>query len=158
MLIIGRDAEISLWVEHKLDLPFGHLSPCVAFGVTVNDELLAGVVYNSYRAGDSKSEPTIEVTMASISPRWCTRRHLAGLLSYPFRQLGCRRLHAVTEATNQPARAFLCHLGFKEEAILRGAYRACDGVLHAMLREECKWLWQEEPSRGQIRTFPARCA
>lgn len=150
MLILGCDELIAAWTEDRLGLSRGCLSPSAAMGICIKGKLVAGVVFNAYRPADEKSEATIEATIASTDPNWCTRRHLAGIFDYPFRQLNCRRLHAITEATNQPARAFLCRLGFKEEGILHGAYRAGDGVLHAMLREECKWITrQKENSLGE---------
>jgi RimJ/RimL family protein N-acetyltransferase len=69
------------------------------------------------------------------------------IFGYPFNQVGCRRLTATTEAKNQPVRAFLCHLGFREEGVIRQGFPTDDAVVYGMLRDECRWLAREQMDR-----------
>lgn len=146
-MILGRDKEISEWVGGLVGM--SNFGPCIAIGISDGkDTLLGGAVFNNYRW------PNIEVTMASVSKRWCTRAVLWKLFHYPFVQLNCRRLTATTEATNQPVRAFLCHLGFHQEGYHPDALPTGDAVSFGMLRRDCRWL--EEPRRHA--STPPDCA
>ena len=135
--MVGRDKAVAAWVAIKLAIEdFG---PYTAIGVIDGEWLIAGVVYNNYR------EANIEMTIASISPRWCASRILRGLFWYPFGQIGCHRVTAVTEHTNQPVREFIRRLGFIEEGVMRRSYlNGNDAVIHGMLREECRWIGDKE--------------
>jgi RimJ/RimL family protein N-acetyltransferase len=140
-LLVGANEFVKRWVGKRVGI--SEFGPSVALGVMRGDELIAGVVYNNYR------ETNIEATIASSTPKWCTRGVLRGIFWYPFCQLNMGRLTAITESTNQPVRAFLCHLGFREEGTMRRAFRAgADAVIYGMLREECRWLDRERNVRG----------
>jgi RimJ/RimL family protein N-acetyltransferase len=124
-----------------IKLAITDFGPCTAIGICDGEWLIAGVVYNWYR------QANIEMTIASISPRWCASRILRGLFSYPFEQIGCRRVTAVTEHTDLSVRAFLRRLGFTEEGVMRHSYlNGNDAVIHGMLREECRWIGDKERS------------
>jgi RimJ/RimL family protein N-acetyltransferase len=140
--IIGADEFIARWVGEQLGIDdFGE---CVTFAIVAEQELIAGIVFNNYR------DPSIEVTMASISPRWCTRSIMRTVFSYPFHQIGCKRITASVEDMNQPVRAFLCHLGFRQEGVMRQAFRTGrDAVIFGMLRDECRWLGQRNDVEGR---------
>lgn len=132
-LLVGYDRDVARWVGERLGI--ASFDPCTAIGVCNEDGLIAGVVYNGYR------EVNIEMTIASSSPRWCMRGILAGLFWYPFEQLGLARVTAIAERSNQPVRAFLGRLGFREEGVMRRAFRnGNDAVIYGMLREECRWI------------------
>lgn len=141
-VLAGHDAAVARWVGERVHIAdFGH---CVAIGFVADpDQMLGGCVFNNYR------HPNIEATIATASPRWCTARILRAIFSYPFCQLGCTRLTAITEVMNQPARAFLYRLGFREEGTLRKAFPGgIDAVIYGMLAEECRWITVEEPMRS----------
>ncbi len=136
-IVLGEDEFVAGWLSKQLDIDdFG---ACTTMAFVENGTLLGACLFNNYR------HPGIEATIATISPRWCTRTILSRIFSYPFRQLRCTRLTAITEVMNQPARAFLCRLGFQEEGTLRKAFPGGkDAVIHGMLAEECRWLTAEE--------------
>ena len=141
-LLLGADEYVAEWVGQQVKI--ADFGKCTTMGfLDQRGELLAGVVFNNYRA------PNIEATIATISPRWCSRSALRTIFSYPFLQLRCTRLTAITEVMNQPARAFLCRLGFREEGTLRKLFPgAIDGVVYGMLAEECHWITAGEPMRS----------
>jgi RimJ/RimL family protein N-acetyltransferase len=104
-------------------------------GFVHDNTLIAGVVYNNIRP------PNMELSIATSDPRWCNRGVLHAIFHYPFVQAGCGRVTAVTEATNQPVRAFLCRLGFQQEGVMRQAFPGGkDAVIYGLLRDECRWL------------------
>jgi hypothetical protein len=132
-LLVGYDEAIARWVTSRLGLP--DFEPCIAIGITRGADLIAGVVYAAY------CQANIEMTIASASPAWCTRAVLKSLFWYPFEQLGCHRVTAITEGKNRPVREFLLRLGFQEEGVMRRSYLSgADAVIYGMLREECRWL------------------
>jgi RimJ/RimL family protein N-acetyltransferase len=140
-IVLGHDQAVAFWVRQRLtDPPIEDWGSCAAIGIAQGGDLIAGIVFNNFRW------PTIEASIASTSPRWCSRKNLAVIFAYPFRQLDCRRLGATTGVKNQPARAFLCRLGFREEGIClqalppSAANPAGDAVIHGMTPGECRWL------------------
>ena len=133
MLILGWNRELARWAGERIGVDdFG---PCVAIGVAHKGEIVAAAVYNQYR------HPNIQVTFVTSSPRWASPGAIRSILAYPFLQLKCKRVTAVTEATNQPARAFLCRLGFREEGVHPDALPSGDAVTYGLLvRDAVRWL------------------
>lgn len=136
MLLFGRDRELSLWAGDRIGIKdFG---PCAAIGVAHRGSIVAAAIYNNYRP------PNIEVTFVTSSPRWASPGAIRAILAYPFKQLGCKRITAVTEASNQPARAFLCRLGFRQEGIHPDALPTGDAVTYGLLRKDAaRWIAEE---------------
>lgn len=133
------------WASDRLSLKsFG---PCTAIGVVHRNELVAVAVFNEYR------HPNIEITFVTSSPRWASPQSVRAIFAYPFKQLGCRRITAITEATNQPARAFLCRLGFKQEGVHPDALPNGTAITYGLLaRDAAPWL-EDKPS-GKISPIP----
>jgi hypothetical protein len=127
-IIVGHDVAVAEWVRQRLERVHDW-GPCQAIGVARGDELIAGVVYNNL------IWPSIEASVASTDPGWCSRRNLAAIFAYPFRLLWAGR-----SDRGQPVRAFLCRLGFREEGLCRQALPSGDAVIYGMTPEECRWL------------------
>jgi RimJ/RimL family protein N-acetyltransferase len=147
VLIFGHDRAIARWVGDHLGVDdFG---PCVAIGVAHKDKLVAGWVYNNYR------HPSIEISFVRSSPNWASPGAVRAIFRYPFIQLRCKRLTATVEATNQPVRAFLCRLGFRQEGHHPDALPSGDAVTYGILaREAVRWTAEESPD-GKINTDAA---
>lgn len=137
------------WASDRLSLKsFG---PCTAIGVLHQAKLVAVAVFNEYRF------PNIEITFVTSSPRWASPQSVRAILAYPFKQLGCRRVTAITEATNQPARAFLCRLGFKQEGVHPDALPNGTAITYGLLaRDAARWL--EDTPSGKIHPIPTPSA
>lgn len=143
MLIFGHDRALARWAGDRIGIiDFG---PSVAIGVLHEREIVAVAVFNQYRP------PNIEVTFVTNRDRHDRgavreiRNSIGPLLRYPFNQLRCKRVTAITEATNQPARAFLCRLGFREEGYHRDALPSGDAVTYGMLRKDAsRWIAEED--------------
>jgi hypothetical protein len=92
-LIFGHSDVLAAWaakrIEHVGETGFG---PCQAIGVAsgpYSDDILLGVcVYHDYQP----QAGTIQISFASISPRWATRDVISQLLAYPFEQLAVRKV------------------------------------------------------------------
>lgn len=133
------------------DIPLAHLlgeklginrrwERCRSFAVVRNKVLTAIVVYSEYR------HPNIEASIWSCTPRWATPPVLRALLQYPFLQLGVSRITATTEDTNQPAREFLCRLGFRHEGTHPDALPTGTAVTYGLLRKDAaRWLVEDWP-------------
>src|SRR5713226_1900011 len=108
---------------------------CVTIGVVRANEILAVAIYNQWQ------HPNIHITFVTASPRWASRQAIAAILRYPFVQLECKRVTAITEATNQSARTFLCRLGFKQEGYHPDLFASGDAVSYGLLaRDAARWI------------------
>lgn len=135
MLLVGWDREVAAWAAEQLGMAKPDFGPCVAIGVVHRDDLVAAAVYNNYR------RPDIQVTFVTTSPRWASPGAVKSILRYPFRQLGCKRISAITLATNTPARAFLLRLGFRQEGYHPDALPDGDAVSYGLTRADAaRWL------------------
>lgn len=139
-LVYGRDAEVAEWVAAHWPDPI-QFGGCRAIGIAEptgpeTARLLAGVVYTNH----SFDGANIDMSIASISPRWCSRTVLGALFAYPFEMLKVRRATAITGRKNKIARDFLRRLGFREEGIARHGFARDDAVIHGMLKAECRWI------------------
>jgi RimJ/RimL family protein N-acetyltransferase len=102
--------------------------------IDTSGNVTAVVVYCGFTAC------SCEVSVVAFSRHAYSRKVLRDLFSYPFLQLGLRRLHAYTRADSTTAAEQLSRLGFRVEGLLRNWYPDCHGVLHGLLKEECKWI------------------
>lgn len=136
MLLYGHDRELSLWVGQRLGLdgPVRSVEP-TAIGVARHGRIVAAALFTNYQP------PNIEITFVTTTPRWASREMIKGILSYPFVQLGCKRVTAVTEECNGAARVFLERLGFKQEGIHPDAFPSGAGISYGLLRADAeRWL------------------
>lgn len=148
-IITGWDQALAHWVGRSLGVDLG--PNCVAIGFAEDDKLLAAIAYHNFQW------PNIEGSIWSRSPRWANRRTLFTCFYHPFLALKCRRFGANTAVTNQPARAFLCRLGFRLEGTAREAMRVpsaehpeegevVDAAIYGILAHECRWLGRLRPA------------
>ena len=99
------------------------------------DELLGGVVYNSYTRGGS-----INIHMAGFAPFWANKDMMWMAFDYPFNQLGVKKVLALVPASNTLALEIDKKMGFKEEVRIADVYHDGDLVVLGMYREQCRWL------------------
>lgn len=108
-------------------------SPCI--GLLEDGKLVGAVVYTMYTGTG------VMMSVASSNRRWLNRPFLRAAFSYPFKQLGCRRVSGLVRVDNKDAQRFDEHLGFKREGLLRSAdYDGEDLIMYGMLKDECKWI------------------
>jgi len=134
-LVLGQDAAVADWVGRRIaHVGSGEaFGPCAAIGVAgEGGGVLGGVVFSNWQPGCR----SIEVSFAAETPRWLTRRIIAGILAYPFDQLGCQRITAVTARRARRVRRFLDLFGFKREGLVRQGLGDDDAMIYGMLKRE----------------------
>lgn len=109
---------------------------CTAIGWDEDGVLIGGVVYHDW----NPESGIIELSAASVSKRWLTRKSLQLMFAYPFDQLGCQMVVLRTAADNKQqngrgiiriAKAY----GFEQVVVPRLFGRHTDGVLHLLTEE-----------------------
>lgn len=132
--IISDPARVYDFVSRLM--PLNVVAGMKGLGLERDGELVAGVIYEGYNGQN------VWMHVAAVpGRRWLNKEYLRYCFEYPFVELGCRRVSGYVEARNLDARRFDEHLGFQQEAVLRGA--ASDGgdvILYVMWREDCRFL------------------
>lgn len=142
-LLFGSDEYICQWVSARVD---ANIVKGKAIGVIDGgDRLIAGVAYSNWRGCD------IEMLCAAENMRWLSRVRLAAFFSYPFVQLGCLRVTAITAKRNKRARKFIERIGFRLEGTHPRALEGKDACSYGMLRENCKWLRNSNGQKRRLR-------
>lgn len=132
--IVSDPARVWAYVHQQVPVPI--VAGMKGLGLERDGELVAGVLYEGYNG--------VNVWMhvaAAAGRRWLNKEFLRYCFYYPFVELGCRRVSGSVDASNEDARRFDEHLGFQQEAVLRGA--AADGgdvILYVMRREDCRYV------------------
>ena len=107
-----------------------------AIGLRRDGELVAGAVFEGFNGQN------VWAHIAAIpGARWLSRDFLRACFIYAFRVCGVQRVSGYVNESNLAARRFDEHLGFREEARLRGA--APDGsdvIVYVMWRQDCRFL------------------
>lgn len=120
-LILADPDPVAAWVAQRIPqmagMPFAGVT--WAIGVEADNGVpLGGVVFSNH----VPAWRTIDISFASESPRWLTKRLISGIMAYPFDQLGVRRLTSYTPKKNKRARTFIDTFGFVREGCL---WRGC---------------------------------
>lgn len=146
----GQDVRLADWVARRIP----HVGSADGFGAFFgfaviddmgkNSDILAGAIYHGW-IPDIRN---IQLSFASVTPRWATRGAIREILAYPFVQGGpeCDRITCWVEKRNKRARHLLSGLGF----VLEGRMRLMGGslLLFGALRRDLKpWITGE--SLGQ---------
>jgi hypothetical protein len=147
MLVYGHDGALAEWVARQLGCTFAPPYTCI--GIMRADVLIAACLYNNFEP------PNIQMTIASVTPRWASHQVIGRLFAYPFLELGCRRITAVTGSNNTRARMFLSRLGFRLEGIHPELFEHDDGVSYGLLRRDAqKWLESHDVKSTQAAGSP----
>jgi len=117
-------------------VPLHAYSGMKGIGNEFNGELVGGVLYEGFTGKNIWMH-----VAGKPGTRWLTRDFLREVFSYPFLQAGCDRVTGYVEASNLAARRFDEHLGFKQEAVLKGAaHDGGDVILYVMWKEDCRYV------------------
>ena len=138
-LVLGHDEELATWAEKSGVGPFQR--PLTAIGVSDKDnKIMAVAIYNNYR-----HDSDIEVSFVAATPRWATQGNIRAILSYPFVQLGVKRLSAITTKKNKRCRKLLIGLGFKQEGVHPYAgENGATAITYGLYSEPAqKWVGQD---------------
>lgn len=120
------------WLEERLGITD---SGAVAIGVAEEDRLLAVIGYRDYNGSN------MEMMVASVDPRWCSRMVLREAFRHPFETVGCNRVSSVVASHNAKALKLAQRLGFSVEGYHpKGMPDGSDAISLGLLREDCKWI------------------
>lgn len=140
-LLFGHSADVTHWVCERvphlaLRVPYFDrgqvLGPAEAIGVVKDGALVAGVVFHGY----DPFVKAMEVSCAADTPRWGSPAIFRAILRYPFEQLGCVRVSAVTPRRATSPRRFLEGLGFQREGSIRRGFGTDNAILYGLLAED----------------------
>jgi hypothetical protein len=126
--MIVSDERVIRFVSDSLQVAL--YPPFTAIGIEENGTIVAGAVFNCFTG------PSVEVTVAGQA--W-TRKFLAEVGEYVFRQIGCIRM---TFTTEQETVARLAErLGGKREGEMRDFYGpGRNGLIIGILKSEYRFL------------------
>ena len=88
---------------------------CQAMAVVEDETLICGIIFHNYEP-DSQ---VIEISAASTSSRWLTRKTLNKMLSYPFEDCGCQCVIMRCDPANTALTRMLKAYGFELYVIPR---------------------------------------
>lgn len=105
-----------------------------AIGLRRGGELVAGVLYEGFNGRNVWMH-----VAAEPGARWLVRDYLRACFAYPFLVCGVERISGYVNESNALARRFNEHLGFREEARLRGAGPdGGDVIIFVMWKKDCR--------------------
>lgn len=132
--IISNPARVWEYVQQKSPVPM--VAGMKGLGLEHDGELVAGVLYEGYTGHNVWMH-----VAAEPGRRWLNREYLRYCFHYPFVEMGCKRVGGWVEASNTDARRFDEHLGFRQEAVIKGAaHDGGDVIFYVMWRDECRFL------------------
>ena len=147
-LVYGADAEVATWVNMRLGggavqtlfIAIGVLKDGIAprdvSAETLPDQLGAGAYFFNHQAEDDYSDLSVSVAADDITT--ATPDIFQQILNYPFGQLGCRRISAEIDLSNERAVRQAQKLGFKLEGRKRRmAPKGGDVGVFGLLHDEC---------------------
>ena len=131
--IISDPARVWAYVHQQVPVPV--ISGMKGLGLERDGELIAGVLYEGFNGVNCWMH------VATTPGKKWTMEYLRYCFYYPFVEVGLQRVSGAVDASNELARRFDEHLGFRQEAVLHGA--AADGgdvILYVMRREDCRYV------------------
>lgn len=127
----AENAALCVWAEQQLGVKFEKYQ---TIGVLVGGKLVAVAVYHNYRA------PDIQISFVSTTPRWAMPQAVEWIThTYPFKQMGAKRLTAIVRKKNRRVRRFLEGIGFKLEGTHPKAFPDGDACTYGLLREQSRY-------------------
>ncbi len=120
--LFGASEEVAEFVKSRIPGCERGFGRCQAIGIVDNDgELIAGCVYHNWHPETG----VIEMSSASVTPRWVNKEILRLIFGYPF-DIGCQLIVLRTDEDNKRLHRQLYALGFRSHTIprLRGRNKA----------------------------------
>lgn len=132
-LVYGQEERLLPWAAERIEVD-GFRNDAYAIGLERAGQLIAVVVFENY------SQCDVWMSVAADSTYWANPRFLAAVFSYPFKQLGLRRVTSTVAGKNMKSLEFCKRLGFVLEGTCRNALPDDDLIFLGLLREECRYL------------------
>jgi RimJ/RimL family protein N-acetyltransferase len=144
-LVPNDPDRVSNWVQAQLGFArsFGQ---SYSIGVSLANNLVGGCVYHNY----NPEAEVIEMSAASSSPRWLTRKTLHALLSYPFDYLKCQLIVLRVSPLNGQMIELATRVGFLGYIIPRLRGRNEDEIIFTLSEEAWRSSKFERAFHGQV--------
>lgn len=110
-----ENAEIGDFVSQQIFGAPGKIKDFCALAVLKNHRLIAGVLYHNWHPENG----VIELTSASIDPRWLTRKVIHAMFDLPFYRFGCQLVVLRVAESNERMIGVARTFGFSEVLIPR---------------------------------------
>ena len=139
-LIYGEEDRLLPWAAARIGIP-AFRRDAYSLGLERDGELVAVVVFDCFSECDANMHIASDGT-----GRWMNKALLLAAFSYPFGQLGLRRVTGIVPAKNEAALKFDENLGFVREGYHKNALPDGDTISLGMLRENCRFFKDIEPA------------
>lgn len=134
-ILVGADDLVGEMICSRIPHMHECPRPSTALGVVRRGVLLGGFIYYRYSGFD------VHLGAAFDRPGWALPDTLRALFNYPFNDMDCSRMTAITGRRNKKARKGLVDLGFTLEGVHpRGLDGREDAISYGMLKDNCKWI------------------
>lgn len=133
-MIVFDESRIGPWVCKRTGADYVQ-GTSTAIGLEKDGQLIAGVLYDNWNG-----RSVCMHVAAQPGSRWMTREYLRVCFDYPFNQLKVNQIIGLVDSTNQQARAFDEHIGFRVAAVIPDAGRSGDLMIYTMHRDQCRWI------------------
>lgn len=129
-LLFGCNQQVAQFVAGLISGCEGGFGNCQAIGVVdeQTDELVAGMVFHDWQPGPG----VIQISSASLTPRWLTAEVRHKMFSYPFDEIGCQMVVLQVAATNMRMVRIAKAFGFTAHLIQRMRGRNEDGYVFTL--------------------------
>lgn len=131
-LLYGHDEVVAGFVAQILPAGAGFVrgfGKCKAIGVIDKDgRLVGGVVFHNWHP----EAGVMEVSAASIDPRWMAGTIHRRVFAYPFDQAGCQLIVLKVRADNERMASMARRIGFDAHLIPRMYGRESDGFIFTL--------------------------
>jgi RimJ/RimL family protein N-acetyltransferase len=146
MTLVPDDPQrVADWVQSSLGFARG-FGQCYAIGVERENSLIGGCVYHNW----NPEAEVIEMSAASTSPRWLSRKTLHALLSYPFDYLKCQLVVLRVSPLNAKMIELATRVGFLGYIVPRLRGRHEDEIIFTLSEEAWRSSKFERAFHGQI--------
>ena len=144
--LFGETEAVAKFVSERVDGCARGFGKCQAIGFLDDEGLLvAGVVYHNW---NPESE-VIEMSGASITPRWLTKPILRLIFGYPFNDAGCQMVVMRVSEDNKHLHRQLYACGFKSHKIPRMRGRNKAELIFTLTDDDWSASKFMRPSNGQ---------
>lgn len=124
-------ARIGPWVCERTGGTY-EPSTSTAIGMEEGGKLTAGVLYDQFNGRSICMHVAVERPVSRTFTRTC--------FEYPFNQLKVHKVMGLVDSDNAKALRFDRHLGFVQEARIKGAGKTGDLIILTMTRAQCRWI------------------
>lgn len=143
-LVLGYDEVVGPWTVQRCGGDW-HKGRGTTVGLASAEYgLMAGVLFEDYNGAN------ILMHGASDGPGSLSWEFITYCCEYAFVQLECKRITSIVASTNTRALSFVKSLGFVFETALKDAAPDGDLHVHAMFRDQCRWLALRDRCHGKI--------